>query len=215
MKHIRTILSIVLILVILNGCGNQKTQTNDSQTNSIDAIESNANDKVNTNNDTKNDNSTKQNDTLQTQNNIDKNKINLTDDSTKTSESKTSNSDSTIKENVIDYIINGQENKSESQKLKWSKTFLNKIDIDSLFKQYTENKGNADDIEGFATYITKNAPVLSNWQDLFKKDLYDTYGENVVKIKHLENDLYQAYIEKDGLQVPYVVVSSKTGYFHG
>lgn len=213
MKRIRTVLSIVLILVILNGCVNQKTQNNDSQTNSIDAIESNANDKINTNNDAKDDNTAKQTDTLQTQNNIDKNKINSIDDSTKTSESKTSGNN--IKENVIDYIINGQENKSESQKLKWSKTFLNKIDIDSLFKQYTESKGNPDDIEGFASYITENAPILSNWEDLFKKDLYDTYGENVVKIKHLENDLYQAYIEKDGSQVPYVVVSSKTGYFHG
>lgn len=70
-------------------------------------------------------------------------------------------------------------------------------------------------MEKFASYMTLNAPIVDNWEELFKKDLYDIYGEKVVRLKHLENDLYEAYIKKDGAEVPYVVVSARTGYFHG
>lgn len=120
-----------------------------------------------------------------------------------------------ITEKIKNYIINGQENKSEAQKIKWSKTFLNGVDIESLYKQYISNGGNADDLESFASYMTLNAPVQSDWKDLFKKDLYDAYGEKVVRLEPLEDDLYQAYVVKEGSEVPYVVVSSRTGYFHG
>lgn len=120
-----------------------------------------------------------------------------------------------ISEEVKDYIINGQENKSEEQKLKWSKTFLNEVNIEDLYNKYINSGGNGENIEEFASYMTSNAPILSNWEDLFKKDLYDTYSEEVVKMEHLEGDLYQAYVNKDGSEVPFVVVSARTGYFHG
>jgi hypothetical protein len=89
------------------------------------------------------------------------------------------------------------------------------VNIDSLYKQYKTNGGKAEDIESFASYITKNAPIQGDWQELFKKDLYDTYGEKAVKLEHLNGDSYQAYVVKNGSQVPYVVVSARTGYFHG
>ena len=120
-----------------------------------------------------------------------------------------------ISEKVKNYIINGQSNKSEAEKIKWSKTFLNEVDIKSLYYQYISTGGNANDLEKFASYMTLNAPIVNNWEELFKKDLYDIYGEKVVRLKHLENDLYEAYIKKDGAEVPYVVVSARTGYFHG
>jgi len=116
---------------------------------------------------------------------------------------------------VRNYIINGQDNKSEAEKLKWSKTFLDDLDINSIYSEYLSSGGTADDIEGLASYITDNAPIPSNWEEMFKKDLYDKYGENLVKVEPLGNELYQAYIEKEGKEVPYVVVSRRTGYFHG
>lgn len=125
------------------------------------------------------------------------------------------NSENNITEKIKTYIIDGQENKPEAQKIKWSKTFLNRVDIESLYKQYIANGGHADDLESFASYMTLNAPVQSEWKDIFKKDLYDTYREKVVRLELLKDDLYQAYIVKEGLEVPYVVVSSRTGYFHG
>jgi hypothetical protein len=125
-------------------------------------------------------------------------------------------SENNITEKVKNYIVNGQENKPEAQKLKWSKTFLNHLDIESLYKQYIDSgKGKTSDLESFANYMTLNAPIQTNWKELFEKDLYDTYGEKVAKIEHLNDDLYQAYIIKDSLKIPYVVVSSRTGYFHG
>ncbi|NFS30008.1 hypothetical protein FDF12_09010 [Clostridium botulinum] len=120
-----------------------------------------------------------------------------------------------IKEKVMNYIINGQENKPEAEKIKWSKTFLNQVDIENLYKQYIKNGGEANNLEKFADYITLNAPIPNDWEKLFEKDLYDAYGEKVVRLEHLQDDLYQAYIKKDGVEVPYVVVSSRTGYFHG
>lgn len=115
---------------------------------------------------------------------------------------------------VKNYIIKGQDNKSEAEKLKWSKAFLDDLDINSLYSEYLSSGGIADDIEELAYYITENAPP-SDWEEMFKKDLYEKYGDNLVKVEPLGNDLYQAYIEKEGKEVPYVVVSSRRGYFHG
>lgn len=140
-------------------------------------------------------------------------------DTNEISQSNTNGNSNSLNENISekvkDYIINGQENKSEAQKLKWSKNFLNEVNIEDLYNKYISSGGNGEDIEEFATYITLNAPILSNWEELFKKDLYDTYNEEVVKLEHLEGDLYEAYVNKNGSEVPFVVVSSRTGYFHG
>jgi cobalamin biosynthesis protein CobT len=143
-----------------------------------------------------------------------------TENSADTSEEKTSTSndeitEENISEKVKNYIINGQENKPEAQKVKWSNTFLNEVDIKSLYKEYISKGGNVDNLENLVEYITLNAPIPSEWNKLFEKDLYDIYGEKVTRLEHLEGDLYQAYIKKDGTEVPYVVVSSRTGYFHG
>lgn len=129
--------------------------------------------------------------------------------------SKGSTTEQNISEKIKNYIINDQENKLEAEKIKWSKTFLNQVDIESLYNDYLTSGGDGEDLDSFANYITSNAPVPSNWEDLFERDLYDIYGEKVVKLEHLQGDSYQAYVKKDGKEVPYVVVSSRTGYFHG
>jgi hypothetical protein len=91
----------------------------------------------------------------------------------------------------------------------------NGVDIESIYKKYLAEGGCSDNLEGFAEYITQNVCIQNDWQEMFKKDLYDTYGQEAVKIEPLEGDLYQAYIMYNGSEVPYVVVSSRTGYFHG
>ena len=63
--------------------------------------------------------------------------------------------------------------------------------------------------------LTLNAPILNDWKKLFERDLYNIYGQKVTKLEPLDNDLYQAYVNIDGKDVPYVVVSARTGYFHG
>ena len=131
------------------------------------------------------------------------------------SNQKNAPSDSGLKEKVIDYIINGQGDKPDVDKIKWSEQFLNKVDIDALYKQYIANGGTPDDLKDFSLYITLNAPILSDWEKMFEADLYKTYGQEVVRLEHLEDVLYQAYIIYEGKEIPYVVVSSRTGYFHG
>lgn len=239
MKHIRIIMTVALLMITLSGCGTQKPQNNDSQANDSATTEtitdkdsntsnnnSDANDKDNNNNkdnsstDTKNTSATEKNtkDANTKNNNDSKDSTESkgsTESSSDTSKAKDSTSDNSIREKVIDYINNGQGDKPEAKKLKWRPEFLNKVDIDALYKQYTGDGGKAGDLESFANYMTQNAPILNDWQELFKKDAYDTYGVKIVKIEHLEGDLYQAYIEKDGSQVRYLTVSAKTGYFHG
>ena len=124
-------------------------------------------------------------------------------------------SENTISEKVKDYILNGQEDKSEAEKLKWSNAFLNQVDIEALYNKYISEGGNAEDIKKIAEYITMNAPIPDDWEELFKKELFEVYGQEVVKLEHLEGDLYQAYVNIDGSEVPYVTVSARTGYFHG
>ena len=132
-----------------------------------------------------------------------------------TPSSSTAQADNNISQKVKDYILNGQGDKPEAQKLHWSERFLNNVDINSLYKKYTAGGGKADDVQKFAEYITLNAPIQSNWQDMFKKDLYDSYGQTVVKLEPLGGDMYQAYVKINGSVVPYVGVSARTGYFHG
>ena len=102
-----------------------------------------------------------------------------------------------------------------SQKVKWNARFLEEVDIDSLYNEYVANGGNAVDVEAVAKYVTENAPIPSNWQEMFKKEINSTYGEKISKVEYLEGDLYTAYVIKDGKEVPYVTVNARTGYFHG
>ena len=120
-----------------------------------------------------------------------------------------------VTEKVKTYITSGQGNRPEADKFNWSKTFLDKVDIVSLYKKYKANGGNGQDLRSFARYMTYNAPIPSDWKELFKKDLYDSYGKSVVRLEYLQGDLYQAYVKINGSEVPYVVVSSRTGYYHG
>ena len=87
--------------------------------------------------------------------------------------------------------------------------------IYSLYNEYVANGGNAVDVEAVAKYVTENAPISSNWQEMFKEEINSTYGEKISKVEYLEGDLYTAYVIKDGKEVPYVTVNARTGYFHG
>lgn len=133
----------------------------------------------------------------------------------KTDASAQSISEKNITEKVKTYIISGQGNRPEADKFNWSKTFLDRVDIVSIYKKYTADGGNGQDLRSFAKYMTYNAPIPSDWKELFKKDLYDSYGKSVVRLEYLQGDLYQAYVKINGSEVPYVVVSSRTGYYHG
>ena len=122
--------------------------------------------------------------------------------------------DEEMSEKVKNYIFNEQSG-SEATKIKWSSTFLNAVDIDSLYKQFVANGGEVEDVSGVAAYITANAPIADNWQEMFEKEINSTYGEKISKVEYFEGDLYTAYVIKDGKEVPYVTVNARTGYFHG
>jgi|GEM_PF-4419480 hypothetical protein len=120
-----------------------------------------------------------------------------------------------ITKEVKDYILTGQEDKPEALKLKWSESFLNNVNIDLLYQEYLINNGITDDIESFAEYITQNAPIPTNWEVLVKENIKNEYGNEITRMESIDGVLYQAYINYEGEEVPYVVVNSRTGYFHG
>lgn len=144
----------------------------------------------------------------------DENTNNNVDSSNSQDVSNEDKSDERVAE-VKNYIINGQNNLSEAEKIQWSESFLNSTDIKSLYNDYIKSVSNNYDVKSFAEYITKNAPILSNWQDLFKKDVKNAYGQDIVKIESLGGDMYEAYINNEGNVVPYVGVNARTGYYHG
>lgn len=119
-----------------------------------------------------------------------------------------------LADEVKTYILKGQADKTEDQKIKWSEAFLNKTDVYGLCKDYETAGNDTGDLEKAAEYVTENAKVLDNWQDLFKEDIKNNYNVEITKIDSLEGDLYKAYIISDGNEVPYVTVNSKTGYYH-
>lgn len=200
MKHIRIISSVAILLVTLSGCGNQKVQNNYSQKDTS-TTESTTDNQENTTKSAKDS-------TITNSNKLEKG-------TNSTTSSQNTTNENSLKEKVIDYIINGQGDKPEAEKIKWSEAFLNKVDIDVLYNQYIVNGGITDDLEDFSKYITLNAPIPTDWEKLFENDFSNRFGEKVVKLDHIEGDLYQAYINHDGIEIPYVVVSSRTGYFHG
>jgi len=116
---------------------------------------------------------------------------------------------------IKEYIMNGQGDKPEEEKLNWSESFLNKVDLNSVYKDYISSGGNADDIESIAKYLTLNAPVPENWKELFEADLLEAYGQKVSKYEQLQDNLYQVYVKNESADVPYVVVNTRTGYYHG
>ena len=149
-----------------------------------------------------------------------KDKSSKSSDNTKASTNNKAASNNTsavnnISEKVKNYILNGQGDKPEAQKLNWSKSFLEKADMNSLYEKYKAKGGNSNDVKAFAEFITLNAPEPSNWQELAKKDIADAYGQTISRFEHISGDQYRAYIKVDGVEKPFVSVSARTGYFHG
>ena len=53
------------------------------------------------------------------------------------------------------------------------------------------------------------------WKIEFEKSLLENYGVTPEYYEDLDNGIYQVYVNIDGKVVPYVVVDSATGDYHG
>ena len=53
------------------------------------------------------------------------------------------------------------------------------------------------------------------WKIEFEKSLLENYGVTPEYYEDLGNGIYQVYVNIDGKVVPYVVVDSATGDYHG
>ncbi len=53
------------------------------------------------------------------------------------------------------------------------------------------------------------------WKTEFEKSLLENYGVKPDHYEELDEGIYQVYVEIDGKIIPYVVVDSATGDYHG
>ena len=118
-------------------------------------------------------------------------------------------------EEVKNYILYGQENLIEVEKLKWSLEFLKQVDFEKLYTDYLEIGGVSDDIQEFANYVTLHAPINDNWEALTKKSVLKNFDVEIIRFKKIDDSLYQGYAIIDGKEVPYITVNIRTGYYHG
>jgi hypothetical protein len=72
-----------------------------------------------------------------------------------------------------------------------------------------------DTAEGKDTPTDEDTAADDSWKVEFEKNLLDSYGVKPDHYEELENGVYQVYVEIDGKIVPYVVVDSATGDYHG
>lgn len=128
-----------------------------------------------------------------------------------------------IPEKVRDYILNGQEGLDYASKLNWSQTFLNHLPdqiINRLYRAYIRANGDENNIQAFAKYLTENAPIQSNWREMFESDFAKAYGKKVAKYKKMGNGIYGIYLQEDpeGKKnggYPFVTLFARTGNYHG
>jgi hypothetical protein len=114
-----------------------------------------------------------------------------------------------------DFILVGQTDRPEASQYHWTEEFLNLLDMESLYRSYVAAGAKADDVEGFAEYLTENSPVPDNWKDIFEAGFAEVYDLKIVRYEPIKDTYYKVYVELNGEKVPYAIVNSRTGYYHG
>ena len=79
----------------------------------------------------------------------------------------------------------------------------------------TDGSSDADTTESKDTPANEDGAADDAWKAAFEKSLLENYGVKPDHYEELENGVYQVYVEIDGKVVPYVVVDSATGDYHG
>ncbi len=87
--------------------------------------------------------------------------------------------------------------------------------VDIVSSTDTDISPDEDTSEDKSAPIGEDTAADDSWKDEFEKSLLDNYGVKPDHYEELDNGVYQVYVEIDGKVVPYVVVNSATGYYHG
>ena len=87
--------------------------------------------------------------------------------------------------------------------------------VDTIPPADTSISSDGDTAEDKDTPTNEDTSVEDSWKVDFEKSLLDNYGVKPDHYEELENGVYQVYVEIDGKIVPYVVVDSATGDYHG
>ena len=77
-----------------------------------------------------------------------------TSEPTETTPAATSTEAPAVISDTKDYLLHGQEDKIQAEKLHWNEVFLNQEDIQAVYDEYIAGGGKADDVLSFAQYLT-------------------------------------------------------------
>lgn len=114
---------------------------------------------------------------------------------------------------TLDYLLNGQAEKPEVERLNWNEGFLNKLDLTALHQQFVDGGANPEDVENFAIWLTRNAPIQETWEQEFRLQAFSEYQAEITRLESIGGDDFQAYTTVNGVETPFAIVSSRTGYF--
>lgn len=78
-------------------------------------------------------------------------------------------------------------------------------------KEETETETESTTEAAFAGTIS----VGKDWKAAFEKVLLEDRGLKPDHYENLESGIYEVYVEKNGKIVPYAIIDSETGEYHG
>ena len=87
--------------------------------------------------------------------------------------------------------------------------------VDTIPPADTSISSDGDTAEDKDALTNEDTAADDSWKAEFEKSLLDSYDVKPDHYEELENGVYQVYVEIDGKVVPYVVVDSATGDYHG
>ena len=114
---------------------------------------------------------------------------------------------------TIDYLLYGQDEKPESERLNWNEGFLHNLDLTALHQQFVDGGADPEDMENFALFLTHNAPILENWEQEFRLQAFTRYQVQISRIESIGGDDFQTYRLENGDEVPFAIVSARTGHY--
>lgn len=84
----------------------------------------------------------------------------------------------------------------------------------------SEKKSAETESETFSEYAAESdfsgvLDVSGDWKSAFEKVLLKECGVKPDHYENLGNGIYEVYVEKDGKVIPYAILDSETGEYHG
>ena len=114
---------------------------------------------------------------------------------------------------VVAYILTGQGQVPEGDRLQWNESFLTQLNLEELYIHYLNGGNPRGDVVAFANFITEEAPIRPTWEIDIQLYMFRTHGTETTRFESLETGMYQAFTEENGIELPFAMVNPRTGHY--